>query len=281
MRRLFFKYIVVLIAFLPFTTFAKGKKISKIVVDAGHGGKDFGAHGTFSNEKDVTLACALKLGKILKDSIKNLDVIYTRTVDEYPSLVKRHDIANEAQADLFIAIHANSTMDRVTRQVVGYKTIKKKKKSVKQPIYKIVRHHETSMMGVETYVIGLKRLGQQAGEVTDEFSHDSTVSEGVLNENDPQTAIIISQYTSAFFQRSVRLGTKIQEQFAAQKRPDLGVKQKSLEVLAGSAMPGVLVEVGFINNPEEEAYLNSEKGQTEIAMAIYRGILAYKNEVEK
>ncbi len=280
MRKIFTVYISFLLAVFPGFVFGKGKKISKIVVDAGHGGKDFGAQGSFSMEKNVTLAVALKLGKILSDSIKNLQVIYTRTTDEYPTLVQRHDIANQAKADLFIAVHANSTPYTYTRSLTGYKTVKKHKKTVKQPIYKLTRHHETSRMGVETYVLGLKRMGQQGGEVQDEFSSDST-SSGLLNDNDPQTAIIISQYTEAFLKRSVRLGSKIQEQFAEEKRPDLGVKQMSLEVLAGSAMPGVLVEIGFINNPQEEAYLNSEKGQHEVAMAIFRGIRAYKNDVEK
>jgi N-acetylmuramoyl-L-alanine amidase len=123
-------------------------------------------------------------------------------------------------------------------------------------------------------------MGQLGGEVQDEFTRDST-SESLLDESNPQTAIIIAQYTGAFLNRSVKLGTKIQEEFAAQGRPDLGVKQKGLEVLAGSAMPGVLVEIGFINNPEEEAYLNSEKGQMEVAHAILNGIRAYKYEVEK
>ncbi len=280
MRTLFLCFISFLIAVAPIGAMAKGKKITKIVVDAGHGGNDIGARGAFSNEKDVTLAVALKLGKILSDSLKNLQVIYTRTTDMYPTLVERHDLANKEAADLFIAVHANSTPYTYTRTQIGTKTVKRHHKSVRQPVYKLTRHHETSRQGVETYVLGLKRMGQLGGEVQDEFSRDSATS-GLLNENDPETAIIVAQYTQAFLARSVRLGTKIQEQFAEQSRPDLGVKQMSLEVLAGSAMPGVLVEVGFINNPTEEAYLNSEKGQREVAMAIYKGVKAYKAEVEK
>jgi N-acetylmuramoyl-L-alanine amidase len=123
----------------------------------------------------------------------------------------------------------------------------------------------------------MKQLGN---EVQGEFSKDSS-GEALLNANDPQTAIIVAQYTQNFLTRSVRLGSKIQEQVGLQGRPDLGVKQMPLEVLAGSAMPGVLVEIGFITNPQEEAYLNSEKGQHEVAMAIFRGIRAYKYEIEK
>jgi N-acetylmuramoyl-L-alanine amidase len=273
-----FLLIILLATSCSYTLLAKGKKINKIVLDAGHGGKDFGAQGAFSKEKDITLAVTLKLGKILSDSIKNMKVIYTRTTDSYPTLPERHDIANEANADLFLAVHVNSTPFTYTRSLSGYKTIRRHHKTIKQPIYTSVRHHVTSSNGVETYVLGLHRTGQQNGAIG-EFG--DSVTNGLLNENDPQTAIIVAQYSQAFLRKSVSLGSKIQEQFAEEGRQDLGVKQKGLEVLAGSAMPGVLVEIGFINNPEEESYLNSEKGQTEVAMAIYRGIKAYKAEVEK
>jgi N-acetylmuramoyl-L-alanine amidase len=262
----------------PLIAGAAGKKISKIVVDAGHGGKDFGAQGSFSKEKDITLAVSLKLGKILNDSLKSIQVIYTRTDDSYPSLVERHEIANKSNADLFIAIHVNSTPFTYTKVLEGYKTVKKHGKTVKQPIYKSIRHHETKVSGVETYVMGLHRANQQKDAIG-EFS--DSVTNGVLNEDDPQTAIIVAQYSQAFLKKSVTLGSNIQEQFSMEGRQDLGVKQKGLEVLAGSAMPGVLVEIGFITNVEEETYLNSEKGQTEVAMAIFKGIRAYKYELEK
>jgi len=263
---------------MPVTLLAHGKKITKVVVDAGHGGRDYGAMGAFSYEKNVTLAVSLKLGKLISDSLKGVQVIYTRTEDEYPTLPQRHDIANGANADLFIAIHANSTPFTYSHVLKGYKTVGKRKKKV--PIYQSIRHHETSRSGVETYVLGLHRLGQQGGEVQDEFTGDSS-SVGILDANNPQTAIIVAQYTAAFLNRSVKLGNRIQEQFAAQGRNNLGVKQKGLEVLAGSAMPGVLVEIGFINNNEEEVYLNSEKGQFEVAYAIFSAIRDYKMDVEK
>ena len=281
MQKIIYVIISFLVLSLPYPLSAKGKKISKIVIDAGHGGDEPGAQGSFSMEKNITLAVTLKLGKILSDSIKNLQVIYTRTTDSYPTLVQRHDIANQAGADLFLAVHVNSTPYTYTHVLKGYKTVKRHHKTVKQPIYQNIRHHETTRTGVETYVLGLHRMKQLGGEVQDEFSHDSMTTNGLLNENDPQTAIIVAQYTQAFLSRSVKLGSKIQEEFAAEGRPDLGVKQMGLEVLAGSAMPGVLVEIGFINNPGEETYLNSEKGQMEVAMAIFRGIRDYKNEVEK
>jgi len=264
----------------PFTAIANGKKVIKIVLDAGHGGTDIGARGKYSQEKNIALAVVLRLGKILSDSMKDVQVIYTRTTDEYPSLKDRHEIANRANADLFIAVHVNSTADKITKVFEGYRTVKKGKKRVKQRVYKIIRHHETAAHGTETYVLGLKRNSQKEDAIG-EYSENVTDEPGLMKEDDPQTAIIIAQYSQAFFKRSVSLGSDIQRQFALQGRPDFGVKQKSLEVLAGSAMPGVLVEIGFINNPQEEDYLNSEQGLNEVTRAIYKGIKAYKTDVEK
>ena len=278
MRTIF--VILFLLTTLQHTSQAKGKKVSKIVLDAGHGGKDFGAQGSISKEKDITLAVTLKLGKIIADSMRSVQVLFTRTTDDYPSLQSRHEIANKANADLFVAVHVNSTPYTYTRTMHGYKTVKRKHKTVKQPIYTSVRHHETRRTGVETYVLGLRRTGQQ-NDAIGEYSDNVTSEPGLLNENDPQTAIIIAQYSQAFLAKSVTLGTRIQEQFAAGGRQDLGVKQMNLEVLAGSAMPGVLVEIGFITNIEEEAYLNSERGQQEVALTIYKGIKAYKADTEK
>ena len=265
----------------PQLLMAKGKKITKIVIDAGHGGtKDPGAHGSFSYEKDLTLAVTLKLGKILSDSMNGVQVIYTRTTDVYPSLVERHEIANKANADLFIAIHVNSTPFTYTKILEGYKTVKRHHKTVKQPIYRKIQHHETTRKGVETYVLALHRNSQKEKSIG-EWGDNLSEEPGVLNVKDPQTSIMLAQYSQTFLSKSVSLGTRIQESFGAQGRPDLGVKQLPLEVLAGSAMPGVLVEMGFITNPTEERYLNSEEGQQDVAMAIYKGIKAYKADVEK
>ncbi len=276
-----FKFILLLLlTSLPFLSSAKGKKVSKVVIDAGHGGRDIGAQGAFSKEKDITLAVSLKLGKIIQDSMRQVEVLFTRTTDDYPSLQSRHELANKANADLFIAIHVNSTPFTYTKILEGYKNVKRHHKTVRQPIYRSIRHHETKRSGVETYVLGLRRNYQKENAIG-EYSENVTDEPGLMNENDPQTAIIIAQYSQAFLSKSISLGSKIQEQFAQQGRPDLGVKQMDLEVLAGSAMPGVLVEVGFITNVEEEKYLNSEQGQQEVALAIYKGIRAYKAELEK
>ena len=272
--------LLALICITPGLLSAKGRKVSKIVLDAGHGGRDGGARGQFSNEKDLTLAVALRVGKLMADSMKDVEVVYTRTSDVYPTLVERHEIANRSNADLFISIHVNATAGRTERYKAGTRRVKKGKKYVTVPVYKTVHHKETTTSGTETYVLGLHRSYQKEDAIG-EYGDSITEEPGLLNENDPQTAIIISQYTQAFLGRSVSLAGKIQEQFAAQGRRDLGVKQKGLEVLAGSAMPGVLIEIGFINNPSEDAYLNSESGQQEVAMAIFKGIQAYKWDAER
>ena len=275
-----FLLIFFLFLFSVASVFANGKKVSKIVLDAGHGGHDVGARGQISYEKNLTLAVVLRLGKIMNDSMKDVKVLYTRTSDIYPKLTERHEVANQSKADLFVSVHVNSTKGTTTRTLTGHKTVTKGKKKIKQPVYRTVHHRETSANGVETYVLGLHRNSQKENAIG-EYGENIAEEPGLLNESDPQTAIIIAQYSQAFLSRSVTLASKIQQHFANQGRKDLGVKQMGLEVLAGSAMPGVLVEIGFINNPDEEAYLNSDQGQQEVAMAIYRGLKAYKAETER
>jgi N-acetylmuramoyl-L-alanine amidase len=254
---------------------AQSKKIDKVVIDAGHGGTDAGARGGagMMHEKDIALAVSLKLGRIINDSLKSVKPIFTRTTDVFIPLPDRHEIANQASADLFLAIHVNASPGSYEKIKVGSKTVGKGKKRRTIPIYKTIHHRETGANGTETYVLGLHRNGQKGDNVTEE--------PGMLNMNDPQTAIIIAQYSQMFLKKSVVLAQKVQDEFAYQGRKDLGVKQKGLEVLAGCVMPGVLIEIGFINNTEEETYLNSEKGQNEVAYAIFRAIRNYKREVEK
>lgn len=280
-------YKILFLFFLVFTistsSNASKRSVSKIVLDAGHGGSDIGARGEYSNEKDLTLSIVKKLGKLITDSLKGVDVVYTRTTDVYPSLNERHEIANKAAADLFISVHINSTpywyekVPNGTHRVTTGRGKHRRTRTVTR--YKSIRHHTTTVQGVMSLVLGSIRNGEKS-EAVGEYG-DAIVNEpGLLKESDPQTAIIIAQYTQAFLGRSVDLGTQIQQAFSEGGRKDLGVKQQSLEILAGSYMPGVLVECGFITNPQEEAYMSSEKGQMEIAMAIFRGIRNYKRDIE-
>lgn len=274
--------ILITIFFTSAPAFADDTKVKKIVLDAGHGGDKPGAIGHFSKEKDIALAVTLQVGELIKKNQKGREVIYTRTTDVDVHWAERHEIANRAKADLFVSIHVNSTPGTRTRVRSGYRTVKKNGKSVKVPRYVYKYDKATEANGTETYVLGLSRNSQKEesiGEYSDNLA--SGEREGLMDEKDPMTAIIIAQYSQAFLTSSVDLGTRIQNQFARQGRLDRGVKQISVEVLAGCVMPGVLVEIGFINNVEEEKYMNSPQGQTEIAHAIYTGILEYIKAVER
>lgn len=274
--------ISIIIFFASAPAFADDTKVKKIVLDAGHGGDKPGAIGHFSKEKDIALAVTLKVGELIKKNQKDREVIYTRTTDVDVHWAERHEIANRAKANLFVSIHVNSTPGTRTRVRSGYRTVKKNGKSVKVPRYVYKYDKATEASGTETYVLGLSRNSQKEesiGEYSDNLA--SGEREGLMDEKDPMTAIIIAQYSQAFLTSSVDLGTRIQNQFAKQGRLDRGVKQISVEVLAGCVMPGVLVEIGFINNVEEEKYMNSPQGQTEIAHAIYTGILEYIKSVER
>lgn len=259
---------------------SSGKTLKTIVLDAGHGGKDPGALGVYSNEKNIALSVVQKLGKILKDSLPQINVVYTRNSDIFIELKERGVIANKASGDLFISVHVNSTAGRYERIRTGTKTVGKGKKRKKVPVYKTIHHRETSTSGTETYVLGLTRTDEKEKAIG-EFGEYIAEEPGLLDESDPLTKVLIAQYSQAFLNRSTNLAGKIQRQYTLSGRNDLGVKQKSLQVLANSAMPGVLTEIGFINNPEDERYLNSEQGQREIAMSLYTAIKEYKSDLER
>jgi N-acetylmuramoyl-L-alanine amidase len=246
--------------FVQLPVFAK-KKVKKIVLDAGHGGKDPGCHGLYSFEKDITLSVTKKVGAMLdKEYKKDVSVAYTRTYDVLPpdntitvgqSLIYRTDYANQEKGDLFISIHVNSTP---------------RKNSPKK--------------GTLVLVCGPTRVDEKEGSIGENVPNIGDKEE-LLDQNDPATAIIIAQYSQAFLNKSISLGEKINNQFVNQGRETEGVRQQSLQVLASTAMPGVLVEIGYLNNSEEEAYLNSEEGQNAVATAIFNGIKLYKEEIEK
>lgn len=282
-KRLYFflccLFILAVCCFIP-SHAQSGKTFNTIVLDAGHGGKDPGARGQFSNEKDITLAVVLKLGKILRDSIPQLKVVYTRNTDVFIDLKERGPIGNRASGDFFLSVHVNSTAGRRERIQTGTRTVGKGKRKRKVPVYKTIIHRETATSGTETYVLGLTRTDEKERAIG-EYGENVEEEPGLLDKNDPMTAVLIAQYSQAFLGRSVNFAGKVQSNYANIGRNDLGVKQKSLQVLANSTMPGVLTEIGFINNPEEEAYLNTEAGQQQIAMCLYRAIKGYKNDVEK
>lgn len=241
------------------------RTLKKVVIDAGHGGTDIGApkFKLNKNEKDLTLDVSLLLGKMLKEHLKGVEIIYTRKTDTDVDLKDRHAIANQANGDLFISIHVNSSAPKRTR-VNG----------------RWVTDRSTQARGTETFVLGLHRVGQKS-KAFEEYGEQIIEEPGLLDPTDPMTQIIVSQYTQAFLSRSIIIADRVEQNFMKQGRNSRGVKQLGLEVLAGSAMPGILIEIGFINNVEDEVYMNSKEGQHEIATAILKAILEYKAELER
>lgn len=235
----------------PQHALASKKKLKKVILDAGHGGRDPGCHGVYSYEKDITLAVAKKVGKMIQDSLNDVKVAYTREYDWYPELKERTNFANNQKGDLFISIHVNSTPKK-----------------------------NSPVQGTLVLVCGPTRVGEKE-EAIGENAHNFEGNEELMDPNDPMTQIIVAQYSQAFLAQSVVVGAKMNDNFAIQGRHTEGLRQQSLQVLASSAMPGVLVEIGYLNNVEEENYLNSAEGQNEVANAIFQAIKFYKHESEK
>lgn len=263
------------------TTIGPPYRIKTIVIDAGHGGKDSATHGTLSREKHISLKTALRLGKVIEENMKDVKVVYTRTTDVFVPLYERIGIANRVKADLFISIHCNS-MPRVAKKVItGYR---KDKRGRRVPIYSTTYAQNTSTSGTETFVSGFGRMDEQDLAIRENASilleKDYKDNYEGYDPNDPESIIMFSFLKNAFRDQSIKLATYIQDEFTKNGRYNRGVKEQSLAVLARAGMPAVLTEIGFISNPDEEAYLNSEEGQQEIAMALLKAIQTYKKQVE-
>lgn len=256
-------------------------KIKTIVIDAGHGGKDGSTHGLLSKEKDVALVTALKLGKLIEDQLKDVKVVYTRTTDVFIPLYERIGLANRVKADLFISIHCNSMPIYTKRVISGYR---RNSKGRKVPIYTTTTTQSTSTSGVETFVSGFGRLDEQDIALRENASilleTDYKDNYEGYDPNDPESIIMFSFLKNSFREQSIKLAAFMQDEYAKVGRIDRGVKEKSLAVLARAGMPAVLTEIGFISNPEEEAYMNSENGQKEIADCLFKAILTYKKQLE-
>jgi len=226
-----------------------------VVIDAGHGGKDPGATGKDVKEKDIVLAIALKVGEYLKREIPDLEVVYTRTTDVFVPLDERAEIANRAKADLFVSIHANS---------------------ISNP----------RIYGAETFVLGLHRSAENLEVAKKENSvivledDYSTKYEG-FDPNSHESYIIFELMQNVYLDQSISAASIIQDQFEKRVgRHNRGVKQAGFLVLRKTAMPGVLVELGFLSNRNEEKFMASEEGQAYLASAIFRSIREYKNRFE-
>lgn len=252
-------------------------RIKTIVIDAGHGGHDGATRGIYSREKDVALQVALRLGKAVEESLKDVKVVYTRSTDVFIPLYERIGLANRIKADLFISIHCNSMG---YRKVVSY--YKKDSRGRKIPVYKSVR--ETSTQGTETFVSGFGRLDEQDVVMRE---NESILLEKDYKENyegydpkDPESIIMLSLMKNAFREQSIKLASFMQDEYSISGRIDRGVKEQSLAVLARAGMPAVLTEIGFVSNPDEEEYMNSDAGQNEIVNNLLKAIQTYKKQAE-
>ncbi len=255
MKRIIIIFGIICIAlFLPQQGMSQ-QKVRKVVIDAGHGGKDPGALGKYSKEKDIALAIALKTGEYIKKNLPDVEIIYTRKTDVFIELHKRAQIANDKEADLFISIHCNA-------------------------------NNSSKPYGTETYVMGLHK--SQANLEVAKLENAAILKEEDYSDMydgfDPsrdEDYITLTLFQNAYQESSLILASKVQDQFRERaKLKDRGVWQAGFWVLYKTAMPGILVETGFLSNPNDEKYLRSDDGQIYIASAIYRAFKEYKLMVE-
>ncbi len=231
-------------------------KIDKVVIDAGHGGEDPGGVGKHSKEKDIALAVALKVGKLINENLKDVETLYTRDKDVFVKLHKRADIANKAKADLFISIHCNAAAS-------------------------------TKAKGTETWIMGVSRSAKNLAVAKKEnavilLEADNDKNYNGFDINSTESFIMFELLQESYRSQSMQMATSVQNQFKNRvNRVDRGVKAAGFLVLVYSTMPSILIELGFISNPEEEKFLLSEKGQDYLASAIYRAFRDYKISMEK
>lgn len=223
-----------------------------VVIDAGHGGHDPGALGSSSQEKGINLAVALAFGQMIEKNDPNVKVIYTRKTDKYLTLQERADVANNAHADLFLCVHSNA-------------------------------NNNPEATGAETYTLGLTKSKSNLDVAMRENSvilleDDYKVKYEGFNPKSVDSYIMFECIQDKYLDKSVQIASDIQKSFADAGRKDRGVRQAGFWVLHKTAMPSILVEVGYITNPEEEHFLNSTVGQQKIATAIYTSFEKFRKE---
>ncbi len=225
----------------------------KVVLDPGHGAHDFGAvRGNYA-EKKIVLDVALKVGELLKKD-KNIDLVYTRKTDVFLELRERTEIANREKADIFVSIHANAVANA------------------------------PSATGTETYVMGMSKNASNL-EVAKKENAVITLEENYethyagYDPSRPESLIGLTLMQEQFITQSIELASKVQTRFTNDaNRKNRGVKQAPYLVLHGAFMPSILIEMGFLSNSEEGAYLNSEEGKNEMARSIANAIIDYKKQ---
>lgn len=284
-----------------------GKKIKTIVVDAGHGGdRDPGAIGQYENslrskEKDVTLAIAMKLVAELRHQLPDVTIVPTRTTDVYQSPREKADIAKANKGDLFLCIHADSGPLKTGTRKTGEKEVTKvkyvyegkgkKRKKIKVEYTVTVPIYETFKMpltrsGTSVWIFAPHKTGEVVGSIKEEMGdlfegHDAEGDDSKL-VNSVEKTTLANIYAKRFQQKSDMLAYMVNEEVVKTERQSLGVHQRQVGiwVLQATNMPAILIETGFINNPEDERYLNSQEGQQELAKAITNAVKLYKTQVE-
>lgn len=243
---------------MPQKSASNANRVTTVVLDAGHGGKDAGALGTKrykTTEKHVALAVTLLVGKYIQENLPDVKVVYTREDDSFVELMERSNIANRNKADVFISIHCNS--------------------NAKPEPY-----------GSETYVMGLHKTEANMRVAMKEnesilFEADHELKYDGYDPKDPESMIALSLRQNAYLDHSLLLSSLVQDQFRERVgRTDRGVKQAGFLVISYTTMPAILIELGFLSNPKEEDFLQSKQGQEYMASAIYRAFKEYKNRIE-
>lgn len=234
----------------------EGYRMRKIVIDPGHGGKDAGCMSNGYKEKDLVLSVALRVGEMIRESLPDVEVIYTRKTDVFVELLERGNIANRARADLFLSIHVDA---------VG----------------------QASPNGSSSWVMGLSReesnlqLAMRENSVITYEDDYQTKYEG-FDPKDPASYIKFALMQSGYFDQSIRLASILQRRYKQYTtiNTDRGVKQAGFLVLHRTTMPSVLTEIGFLTNASDRAFMTSRAGKEKVARAIFEGICEYKDLVE-
>ena len=282
------------------------KKIKTIIVDAGHGGKDFGAHGGYEGglntyEKNVTLQISNKLVAELRRQLPDVKIIPTRTTDIYQSPPEKADIANENHGDLFVCIHADAVNLKTGRRQIGthketryhikYKGKGRKKQKISTPYTITVPTYEyfkigSQRKGTSVWLFAAHKTSEKLKAVIN--NEDIEMESGVdsaynsIDFDSPEGRIKAKIYADRYQKKSIKLATLVDEEVDKTDRPALGLNQRQVGiwVLQATNMPAILIETGFITNYDDERYINSEKGQQELAECITRAVKKYKEEID-
>lgn len=256
------RYISLLLFLLVALALPAGDQRFTLVIDAGHGGKDHGAPGAISEEKNLTLKYALAFGKLVEDNCPDVRVIYTRKTDTYLPLHERADVANRNNADLFISIHINA-LDGV-HTAHGFQS------------YTLGRGETTGDKGLKVNADVAKR---ENSVIFLENNYKTVYAN--LNGNAPELDIMGEIIADQNRERSVKLSRLMQQEVCkATGRQDGGSHQNNLAVLRLTKMPAILLELGFISTPDEENYMNTEEGYTQYPQGFFNAFVRYKEKYD-